>query len=363
MKILVGSIPMPFNRFLVDLNAALSENNELTHDPDIFWNQEGDFDVVHLHFPEYLTFEIQESYKTGLTDELIEATEQRLRHWSQRSRIVVTRHVLLPHDALHDPQWEKMYEIFYRYAHGVVHFAQASIDEFEQRYQDTDFVYGPPQHVIVPHHNYGSLPNHISRSEARKKLGIADDRKVMLVFGSIRNREETNLICNAFKTLKLKNKLLLVSKWREELADVSWIRLKYWIRDAKRLFYKLHPSYRFNYDFVEEEDTQLYLNAADVLFIPRLKVLNSGNITLGMTYGLPVVGPNSWDVGELLTETGNSVFDPEHPHTASEAVKEAFHLAEVGEIGKANQKLAESQWSPSQCGESYIELFRRVSAT
>ncbi|HQX48697.1 MAG TPA: hypothetical protein PLR25_02240 [Planctomycetaceae bacterium] len=453
MRILVANIPLPTNRFLADLNDALSKHVEITHDADLFWNMQGDFDLVHLHFPEYLTFGHQDAYVKGLTDELIEATEERLRYWGQRARLIVTRHVLLPHDALKDPQWEKMYEAVYRHMHGVVHFAQASVDEFKQRYANTKFVcqdlkkvsgtlkapessrhifrqsgtleaekgvrnlrvageshdsekgvwnFGGtgefqtpfsesqessrhlllqpsplesgekvavrpdegdgPEHAIVPHHNYTSLPNEVSRSEARRRLGIANNSRVMLVFGAIRNDEERDLILKTFQAIKQKRKVLLVSKWRETLAKVSWIRLKYWLRDLNRLYYRLHPSYKFNYSFVEEEDTQLYLNAADVLFIPRLKVLNSGNITLGMTFGKVVVGPDSWDVGELLRETGNPVFDPEHPETAAAAVDRAFQLVEEGKVGPANQKLALEQWGADQCAAKYVEFFERLGA-
>ena len=363
MKILVGSIPMPMNRFLVDLNQALSTRSELTHDANAFWDMQGEFDVVHLHFPEYLTFEIQESYRTGLTNELIAATEKRLRYWAERSTIVVTRHVLLPHDALQDPQWEKMYNVMYRYAAGVVHFAQASVEEFHERYAATAFFRSPPEHAVIPHHNYCSLPNQISRIEARRRLNISDNKRVMLVFGSIRNDEEVDLILNTFHGLRQPGKLLLVSKWRERLADVSWIRLKYWLRDLNRTYYRLHPRYRFNYGFVEEVDTQLYLNAADVLFIPRLRVLNSGNITLGMTFGKVVVGPDSWDVGQLLRETGNPVFDANRPDTIVAAVEQGFRLAEDGKIGAANQKLALAEWSAAQCADYYAEFFKQLLKT
>ena len=360
MRLLVANIPLPSNRFLVDLNDALSKHVALTHDEKMFWSMQGECDVIHLHFPEYMTFEHEDAYQKGLKDELIAATEERLKFWGQRAKLVITRHVLLPHDALKDPQWEKMYEAVYRHVHGVVHFAQASVDEFKQRYQKTDFVHGQPQHAIVPHHNYTSLANVVSRQEARETLGISKRSQVMLVFGAIRNLEERDLILRTFQGLNAKHKVLLVSRWKETLAKVSWIRLKYWLRDLNRLYYRLHPSYRFNYRFVEEEDTQLYLNAADVLFIPRLKVLNSGNITLGMTFGKVVVGPDSWDVGELLRETGNPVFDPERPETAAAAVERGLRLADEGRIGPANQKLAVEQWSAEQCGAKYVEFFERL---
>ena len=363
MRLLVANIPLPSNRFLVDLNDAIAKHVALTHDEKMFWSMQGEFDVIHLHFPEYMTFEHQDAYQKGLQDELIAATEERLKFWGQRAKLVITRHVLLPHDALKDPQWEKMYEAVYRHVHGVVHFAQASVDEFKQRYAKTAFVHGQPEHAVVPHHNYTSLPNVMTREAARKALGIPCDSRVMLVFGAIRNLEERNLILRTFQGLRAKRKVLLVSRWKETLATVKWIRLKYWLRDLNRLYYRLHPSYRFNYGFVEEADTQLYLNAADVLFIPRLKVLNSGNITLGMTFGKVVVGPDSWDVGELLKETGNPVFDPEQPETAIPAMELGLKLSQEGRIGPANQKLALEQWSAEQCGERYAQFFKLLVAS
>ena len=361
MRILVANIPLPANRFLQDLNAALGELCEIVHSSDTFWNMEGDFDVVHLHFPEYLTYEIESAYLSGLSTQLIDAAAERLAFWSERAVIVVTRHVRLPHDALADPAWEKMYETVYSYADGVVHFAQPSVDEFNERYGRTRFHRGsPPFHAIVPHHNYASLPNKIGRSEARKSLGIDEAAHVLLVFGAIRSDAERQLILDTFSCLNEPHKLLLVSRWRETLANVSWIRLKYWIRDLTRLYYRISPRFRFNYGFVEEADTQIYLNAADVLLIPRLHVLNSGNITLGMTFGRVVVGPDSWDVGSLLRESGNPVFDPDRPETAWVAVQRGFALAREGKVGEANRQLALTQWTPAQCAHSYVEFFLNV---
>jgi len=369
-SVLVAQIPMPQNRFLRDLNGEIAKHCQVVHSSDDFWEMRGDHQVVHLHFPEHLTFELEAAYfegiergmEHGLQDSHIAALEERLRWWAQRARIVITRHVLLPHDALEDCQWEKMYEVFYRYADGVAHFAQASIDEFRHRYRNTDWFHGKePIQVIIPHQNYQSLPNAIGQAEARLRLGIPKHSKVMLVFGAIRNGDtERDLIGNTFQQIRVPGKLLLVSSWREKLAEVSWIRLKYWIRDLTRLYYRLHPRYHFNYGFIEEPDAQLYLNAADVLFIPRLWVLNSGNITLGMTFGKVVVGPDAWDVGELLRETGNPVFDPDRPETSAAAVEEGFRLAAEGKRGPANRELALREWSAGQCAELYVDLYRSV---
>jgi hypothetical protein len=361
MRVLVANIPLPANRFLADLDAQLSEMCDLTHSSDAFWNMEGDFDVVHLHFPEYLTYEIEKAYSNELPDELIDQVAERLRFWAARARIVVTRHVLLPHDALKDHQWEKMYEVVYSHADGIVHFAQPSVDEFRERYARTCFVRGRmPEQVIIPHQNYESLPSGMTRAEARKALGIRPDAQVLLVFGAIRSNAERNLILNTFRGIGASGKVLLVSRWRENLADVAWIRLKYWIRDAKRLYYRMRPGYYFNYGFVREEDAQVYVEACDVFFIPRLRVLNSGNIALGMTFGRVIVGPDSWDVGAILEATSNPVFDPDLPKTAIAAVEKGFALAREGRVGAANQRIAMTDWKPVVCAAQYFRFFTQL---
>jgi hypothetical protein len=361
VRVLVANIPLPSNRFLVDLNEAIACQSELLHSSDAFWSMHGEFDVVHLHFPEYLTYAIEQSYHTELTEKVLAEVRKRLAFWAERSVIVVTRHVLLPHDALTDSMWEKMYELVYSYSDGVVHFATASIHEFKQRYRQSRFFRGvEPIHVVIPHQNYASLPNDVSRDDARDKLDIPRDASVMLVFGAIRNNTERDLVLKTFRGIKQRRKVLLISRWREQLADVSWIRLKYWLRDLTRFYHRLHPQHRFGYDFVEERDTQLYLNAADILFIPRLRVLNSGNVTLGMTFGRVVVGPDSWDVGELLRSMRNPVFDPDNPASAIKAVEDGFSLAREGATGKANQELARSAWRVEECAGSYLRFFESV---
>jgi hypothetical protein len=364
MRVLVASIPFPQNRFFLDLNAALGKLCTIEQSSDAFWNMEGDYDVIHLHFPEYLTFQLTRAYIDGLSDHLIAEVRTRLAFWSTRARLVVTRHVLLPHDAREDPMWEKLYSLFYSFADAVAHFGRASVVEFEDRYANLAFVRGyPPMHRVIPHQNYSSLPNDISRQEARRRLGIDEQAEVMLVFGAIRSDDERDLIATAFTGLEPGKRVLLIPRWREKLPNVSWIRLKYWLRDLNRLYYRLHPKYFFGYDFVPEGDTQIYLNACDVLFIPRLWVLNSGNVTLGMTFGRVVVGPDAWDVGEILRENQNPVFDPNRPLTAAAAVERGFALARQGEVSRTNREVALKQWTPAGCAAQYMELFNLLTRT
>ena len=90
--------------------------------------------------------------------------------------------------------------------------------------------------------------------------------------------------------------------------------------------------------------------------------MNSGNVTLGMTFGRVVVGPDSWDVGEILREFGNPVFDPDNPATASAAVDRGFALAREGKVSETNRRVALDNWKPEQCAEMYMKFYRELAA-
>jgi len=357
-QILVGMIPMPTNRFLCDLNSGISEHGcDIIHDYSVFWGMKGSYDIVHLHFPEYISYEIEACIKGDSTPGILSQLQERLSFWKERAPLIVTRHVLLPHHR-QNMLFQDLYEMVYRYADAVVHFGKASIEEYHKRYQEKIDI-DNQLHRVIPHHNYESLPNTITREQARDKLGIRQDANVIMLFGAMRNEWERTVALNTFKNLKVKHKVLLVSRWRERLANVRWVRLKYLLRDLTRLYYQIHPQYYFNYEFVEEDDIQLYAKAADVFFVPRGHVLNSGNMITGFTFGNVVVGPDSHDVGELLRETGNPVFDPDSPDTAVAAVEEGIRLAKEG-LGHRNREMALREWSVDKVAGQYVNLFQEL---
>jgi glycosyltransferase involved in cell wall biosynthesis len=353
LRVLTANIPLPRNRFLQDLNGAMSRHCDLIQSSDDFWAMRGGFDIVHLHWPEYISYEMQAAYTSSLRDELIDALEARLQFWSENARLVVTRHNTAPHDAPDDAAWQRVYSLVYSYAAGVVHMGNASVEDFATRYSTLSRnVSDPLAHSVIPHQNYASLPNQVSRADARRQLGIRDDARVMLVFGALRNDAESSLALETFRALNVKRKLLLASSWR---LVSSW-------RFAERLYFGIHPGFKFNYGFVPDNDAQFYLNAADVLFVPRLRNLNSANVTLGMTFGAVVVGPDSGNTAEILRSRSNPLFDPDIPQTAVTAMEEGYRLAGEGSLGRSNREYALKELDVADCAASYLSFFRQVRA-
>ena len=352
LKILFANIPTPSNRFVLDLKEGLEQHADVVWDHQEFWNMKNEYDIIHIHWPEYLSFEL-ESYlykpSESIPNEIWDKTITCLEYWSKKSKIIYTRHVQFPH-VRHDKEFLKLYKIVASYCDTIVHFANYSVQQFKEWYPDLDNI----KHIVIPHHNYASLPNKSTKQQAREYLNIDQDTKVMLVFGGIKEHEKP-LIKKAFKAIPDKNKMLLAPKWKTPRRKISYIRLREWVWNFEVWRAKQNNKFRTNLGFIKEEDAHYYLNAADFLFIPRTSELNSGNITLGFTFGLVVLGADTTDIGEILKQTGNPTFTVDDEDSLKKAIAEVYQL-KAQEHGARNKALAVNEWSLSKISDSYIKL-------
>jgi hypothetical protein len=349
LKILFANIPTPGNRFVVDLKIGLEQYGDVIWDHQEFWKMENDYDIIHIHWPEYLSFEL-ESYlykpSESIPKEIWEKAISCLEYWSKNAKIVYTRHVQFPH-ARHDQEFLKLYKTIASYCDTIVHFANYSIQQFKDWYPELEHI----KHVVIPHHNYESLPNTTTKKEAREYLKIGHDAEVMIVFGGIKVNEKP-LIKTAFNAMPGKNKVLLAPGWKIPRRKISYIRLREWVWKFETWLAAQNKMFRTNLGFIKEEEAHYYLNAADFLFIPRTNELNSGNITLGLTFGLVVVGKDTADIGEILQETGNPTFSVGNKESLIHAIKTANKLKNK-QHGTKNKTTALEQWGISTIAKRY----------
>ena len=356
LKILFANIPTPGNRFVVDLKEGLEQHADVIWDFQEFWNMKNKYDIIHIHWPEYLSFEL-ESYlykpTESIPNEIWEKTINCLEYWSKKSKIIYSRHVQFPH-VRHDEEFLKLYKAVASYCDTIVHFANYSIEQFKQWYPDLEHI----KHVVIPHQNYASLPNNSTKQEAREYLNIDKSGKVMIVFGGIKDHEKP-LIKKAFNAIPDKNKVLLAPGWKILRRKISYIRLRECVWNFEVWMAKNNNRFRTNLGFIKEEDAHYYLNAADFLFIPRTSVLNSGNITLGFTFGLVVVGTDTADIGEILKETGNPTFTVGNSKSVANAIKKAFELTLLNH-GQNNKNYALNYWDVKTISKQYHDQMQNM---
>ena len=338
-----------------ELVEALSDFSEVTWDFEEFWKMENDYDVVHIHWPEYLSFEI-ESYlnsQDDLSDDLWARVEKCCAYWNQHSTMVYTRHVKAPHSR-DDQVFKKLYALVFSYCHAVNHFAEFSIKQFQSFFPENTI----KLHQVIPQHKHFSLPNDTDKRQAREALNIPMSSKVLLSFGHVKDNEKA-LISQVFDAIEGKDKYLLAPGWSVKRRKIGYIRLREWVLKWDQWVASLNRKRRINLGFIPEEEAQLYVNAADVLLIPRTNELFSGNISLGFTYGIVVLGKNNSNIGEILERHGNPTFEVGDSESMKAAVNRAFQFSKDG-LGSANKAVADEDWSKEKTTTRYKVFFEEA---
>ncbi|MEX1211369.1 MAG: hypothetical protein WEA36_00850 [Balneolaceae bacterium] len=319
------------NPYLFLLLRALSAHKDVErvdHGFGFLHEPTGHWDIIHLHWPEQLVRPFLETYWSDATvtdTHIKKVTDALSRHKASGSKILMTIHNEAPHK---DPSGggKRLYEEVWRQADGFHHLGEAS------RAQLTSTLPDRPS-VVIPHGDYRWFPDEQSREEARKALDMSPETTLILAFGAIRNQAELNLGLKAHRQAKQPGSLYLMA------GSVPYpyrVKRQHW--NTRRLLFREQWAGRARTveRSIRAGEVQSFLNAADLLFLPRIDALNSGNVPLGFTFGRVVVGPNIGVIGEMLRETGNPTFDPRQPESAAGAIREGLRLARNGH-GETNR--------------------------
>lgn len=151
----------------------------------------------------------------------------------------------------------------------------------------------PAQAVVHPlYDNFGDA---ISTDEARNKIGISNDKKVLLFFGFIRKYKGLDILFEAIKIIKdkqlLDNFVLLVAGefYGDEQAYHDQIK-KLAIEDVLEL--------RTN--FIPDSEVKNYLCAADVVVQPYRNATQSGVTPLAYHFEIPMIVTNVGGLPSLV---------------------------------------------------------------
>lgn len=310
---------LPFKK---DLNPYLEEIQKYSQHTFVYGNYNNytpAFNIVNIHWPEAI-FDWFEP-----TEVQLQELENSIKKWKVNSKIVYTKHDIGRHKGM-TSKFTKLFELIEKNSDVFIHLGNYSKEHYKSKYPNAS-------HKIVFHPLYESSFKIYSKSEAREKLNIAKDALVIIAPGSIRTFAERNMILSAFKKLKVVNKVLISTNMRSEIKYDFRGRVKlkkvFDIRNylVKR-FKEKHrpPEYLFTYEKLINEDLSIKMSAADIVIIPRIDILNSGNLFLGLTFDKIVVGPATGNIEEQLNLFKLPVFDPNSISSVTKALEKGIAL-------------------------------------
>jgi len=311
-----------------------------------FWTNYMNYHIIHINWPNSLF----ESWNpTNIEILHLEYVLDEIK--KNNIKIVYTRHNDQPHYSSGN-YISECYELIEKNADAIIHLGHYGISQFEKKLDCKQF--------IIPHHIYDSIyKNEYSKDKARKKLNIPTDKFVILTFGAYRDKEEVDLILDNYKNLPIKNKYLLAPRLGEWLGLESWHSKigRLWFR-SKVLNFKLKKqNIKTQTEFISDEELPYYFLSADIVLIQRKKILNSGNLPLAYYFNKVVVGPDSGNVGEILRETNNIIFDPNSQLSISDAILSALDR-DITTLGKKNHEYAIKNWNIKSIAIQYLDIYK-----
>jgi glycosyltransferase involved in cell wall biosynthesis len=184
----------------------------------------------------------------------------------------------------------------------------------------------PAQQVLHP--LYDNFGDPVPKAEARQKLGIDVNDRILLFFGFIRKYKGLDILLEAMSLLNPQStipnsrqqpiKLLVAGEFYEDIKPFQ--------EQIKRLH--IEDSLILRTDFIPDSEVKYYLCAADVVIQPYRSATQSGVTPLAYHFEKPMIVTN---VGSLPTlvphEKVGLVCEPE-PASLAAAITRYFELGE-----------------------------------
>lgn len=214
--------------------------------------------------------------------------------------------------------------------------------------------YPNAKHIIIPHHIYDSV-YHFDTIKERHRW-IEKEKINLLAFGSFRKKEERDMVIKLMSDKRLNNVNFILPGFCKFLAkDTLPHKIESFIL---RLWYNW-LGIRYCQNFVPDDETEQLFIQSDIVLIQRLQILNSGNLPMGFAAGKVVVGPDVGNVGSILRETNNPVFDPTDADSIVESVLKAIRLSNT-DAGTKNKEYAHTHWRSSVIAEELMKAYSQL---
>ncbi|WP_156760960.1 hypothetical protein [Microbacterium karelineae] len=301
--------------------------------------------VIHVQWTSPVT-EWAENAKDARrrTDLFLDALYSAKR-WGRK--ILWTVHNVLPHDAVYPKTALLLHERLAELADAIHVISPHTAELAAPAYAI------PAEKVVeIPHSSYdGVYGPAVARDTARAELGVRPDSTAALAFGWIRPYKGLEHLAAASRIAS------------EGGADIEVLLAGRPQGDVQHILDGLADgpaTVTSSLRRILPEDVATWFCAADVLVLPYHAILNSGNMYLAATYGLPIVLP---DEPHLVAEFGDEAwirfFDRGRPDESIAALL-ADPWFRDGEVRAAARAFADSR-PPQAMAARYADLIERLA--
>ena len=233
---------------------------------------------------------------------------------NRHTKVVCIADNIFPHEKR--PGDKLFTKYFLKPVDGFITMSEKVLQDLHQ------FAKGKPAQ-FVPHPLYDNFGEKISKEEARKKLDIDTDARVILFFGFIRKYKGLDILLQAMKLIKqipsVQNiKLLIAGEFYEDAANYSEL-----LKDGT-----IKNNLIIHTEFIPDSMVKYYLCAADCVVQPYRNATQSGVTPLAYHFEIPMIVTNVGGLPSLVPDKKVGLVAEPNAESIAEKVKEYFDLGE-----------------------------------
>lgn len=206
--------------------------------------------------------------------------------------------------------------------------------------------------ICTPHPMYESYGEPVSRSEARKKIGLSENDKVVLFFGLIRKYKGLDFLLEAMADERVKKagiKLLVAGEYYEDQ--------QYYLDIVEK--HKLQDSVIFHSHFIANEDVRYYFCACNIVGQTYRNATNSGVTMVGYYYEKPMLVTNVGGLAEIVPHgKAGYVIEPEPKIIADSMVDYFENNKEATFTEGVKQEKKKYEWNTFI--DAFVGLYNKV---
>lgn len=224
----------------------------------------------------------------------------------------------------------------------AIHIMNPATRELAAKYYELD----SRKVFSAAHPSYlGVYPDFISGSDARLKMGLSPDARVVLLFGSLSPQKGTRQFLREIAQIRqdLGSKIEVLVAGAP--GDPDYMEDIYWLAADDPFVHLLEGH-------VSEQMLQVLFKAADVAVCPYESGLNSGVAATAATFGCPCVVPDVMVPAMAGAGAGVTGFNARNRSSLSDAIKSALDAAK-----NPATKLALAAWSDRHRPSSTSKVF------
>lgn len=156
------------------------------------------------------------------------------------------------------------------------------------------------KYELTPHPLYTHFGDKLDKTEARQKLGVPRDAKVLLFFGFIRKYKGLDILIETLKELPEEYFLIIAGECYGSYSEYDELIKQHSLEN--RVLQKI--------DYIADNETSLYFSASDVCVLPYRTATQSGIIGISYSFDLPVIATDKGGLREMIEPYNSGLLAP-----------------------------------------------------